>query len=118
MRIRGVLLLFLIAVVGGLADKGVVGHSVGEGMRITMLILSYTYVVVMGIGSLYYFFTGPLPFSLGRNFMFATMDCGLLFLSAVICHFIGWVPSDNLLLACVAFYVYLSGKLPSDFAFN
>lgn len=34
MRVRGILLLLLIAVVGGLADKGVVGHSVGEAMRL------------------------------------------------------------------------------------
>jgi len=114
MRVRGTLLLFLIAVVGGLADKGVVGHSVGEGVRITMMVLSYIYAGIMGVGAVYYFFSNPIPFSFGRNFMFVTMDCGLIFLSAVICHFIGWSPSDGLLLACVAFYVYLSGKLPSD----
>lgn len=118
MRVRGILLLLLIAVVGGLADKGIVGHSVGEAMRIIMLIFSYIYAAIMGLGVIYYFLSNPLPFSLGRNFMFYTMDCGLILVSAIICHFIGWIPSDNLLLACVAFYVYLSGKLPSDSAFN
>lgn len=113
MRVRGVFLLFLIAIVGGLADKGIVGHSVGEFMRIIMLVLSYVYAVIMGLGVLYYFFTGPLPFSIGRNMMFYTMDCGLIFLCAIICHFIGWSPSDILFLACVGFYVYLSGKMPS-----
>lgn len=118
MRVRGILLLLLIAVVGGLADKGVVGHSVGEAMRITMMVFSYIYAAIMGLGVIYYFFSNPIPFSLGRNFMFCTMDCGLILVCSIICHFIGWSPSDNLLLACVAFYIYISGKLPSDSAFN
>lgn len=118
MQIRGVFFLFLIAVVGGLADKGLVSQSVGITMRDLMVILSYAYFVLIGLRVIKEFLLNKQPFSLANNLMFERIDIGMMFLSAIICHLIGWNSSDTLLLICTGFCIYINGKHPSDSVFD
>ncbi|MDI6977238.1 hypothetical protein QMM68_23170 [Serratia sp. Se-RSBMAAmG] len=113
MRIKGVYLLFLIVLVGCLADKGLVSQPVGKTMHDLMVIFSYAYVVLIGLRAFKEFITNRMPFSVGRNFMFQKIDIGLMFVCAIMCHLIGWNPSDTLLLICTGLCVYINGKLPS-----